>query len=332
MRMFGSILPRTITFALLLAACSESKKEVDTKPIVGVLELPFSHRFGASEPVGAARVEIAPGEVRVDGETVITLDAGKVKAEDRAGYVVPKLKDKLSGKSALALNVHAAVPYATLARVVDTANEAGVKTLVFHVRKPGTTTEAGWMSLGMNRFTQSAEQGGFPESELVAFDSFAAHWEDSIDACSVVQNGDCGYRPMAKAQGGKLDMLLRVRGAGLSVRFRQTGAPPKPAEAPKPKAELIEGIKGPKGGAAPAEEAPPEPSTEHVFSLRSDAASASPSPISGIAAPVCAKTSCPAVVDGDPLSMSGTVLSLIGAAFPDGSPEPRLSWVLPEKG
>jgi len=331
MRMFGSTLPRTITLALSLAACTESKKEVDTKPIVGVLELPFSHRFGASEPAGAARVEVAPGEIRVDGETVVALDAGgKVKPEDRAGYVIPKLKEKLAGKSALALSVHAAVPYATLARVVDTANEAGVKTLAFRVRKPGTTTESGYMSLGMHRFTENADQSQFPESEQIAFDSFAAHWEESIDACQVTQNGDCGYRPMAKAQGGKLDMLLRVRGAGIAMRFRQTGAPPKPEAAKPKKAEMIEGIKG--APAAAAEEAPPEPSTEHVFSLRAEAASASPSPITGIAAPVCGKTSCPAVVEGDPQSMSGTVLSLIGAAFPDGAPEPRLSWVLPPKG
>jgi hypothetical protein len=29
--------------------------------------------------------------------------------------------------------------------------------------------------------------------------------------------------------------------------------------------------------------------------------------------------------------MSGTVISLIGAAFPDGAPEPKLAWVLPKK-
>jgi hypothetical protein len=331
MRKLRSFSHTTFLALGLLSACTGGDKKADSKPIIGVLELPFSHRFGGTEPVGAARVEVAPGEIRVDGETVAVLDGGRVKPEDRSGYLVPKLKEKLAGKSAVALIVHAAVPYATLARVVDTATEAGAKALAFQVRKPGTSTEFGWMSLGMNRFTENADQGQFPENELLAWDNFSAHWEESIDACQGTQNGDCGYKPVAKAPGGKLDMLLRVRGNGIAMRFRQTGAPAKPAEAPKPKAkaQMLEGIKG---GAAPAEEAPPEPATEHVFSLRAEAATTSPSPISGISGPVCGHTSCPSVVEGDPHSMSGTVLSLIGAAFPDGSPEPRLSWVLSPKG
>ena len=35
------------------------------------------------------------------------------------------------------------------------------------------------------------------------------------------------------------------------------------------------------------------------------------------------------VLDAEGISMSGTVLSLIGAAFPEGTPEPKLAFVLP---
>jgi hypothetical protein len=142
-------------------------------------------------------------------------------------------------------------------------------------------------------------------------------------------------------------MMLRVRGSGLALRFRQAGAPAvadagtdagesgakltakaKSKSKPKKKrAEMLDGIK-----AAPvAEETPPEPATEHVFTLRTDQATAEPSPISGIVKPVCSGMTCPVVLDAEGISMSIQVLSLLGASFPDGTPPPSVAWVLPPK-
>ena len=195
------------------------------------------------------------------------------------------------------------------------------------MRKPGSNTDTGWLVVKQNRFVTSADDGKFDESALASWDSFGQVWEDAVDACQASQRGDCGYKPLAKAQGGKLDLMLRARGTGLALRFRQTGVP-TPTEAPKPvkkAAEMLDGIKG----APAAEEVPPEPSTEHVFTLRADQATVTPSPVSGIMKTMCGSQACPAVVDADTISMSGRVLSLVGAAFPDGSPEPNLAWVLP---
>lgn len=317
-----------LCFGLAAGACDKQEIKSDGKPIVGVLELPIVHRHGASEPADAARIEIGASEIRVAGEPVLTLENGKVPSAERNGYLLPKLKDKLAGKRVLALTVYAASPYATLARVIHTGFEAGARELAFRVRKPGTTTDTGWMVLHDVHFTPSAEDGGFGEAGLLPWDKFAAHWEESLDACKAgVRSGDCGYSPLGKAVGGKLDMMLRVRGTGMALRFRQTGAPPPPEKPKKPKVEMLEGIKG--GAAQNAEPEEPEPATEHVFTLRADQAAEAQSPISGITRPVCANTSCPAVVDAEGISMSGTVLSLIGAAFPDGTPEPKLAFVLP---
>jgi hypothetical protein len=311
-----------------LTACSTEEPKVEAAPALGVLELPLAHRNADSAPAGAVRVEVTPSEIRVEGESVLKLENGKIPAAEVSGYELPKLKAKLTGKSALAISTHAATPYATLARVMQTGYAAGAREFAFQVRKPNTTKDTGWLVVKQNHFTESAESGKFEESDLVSWDSFTKVWDESLNACQSSSRGDCGYAPMAKAEGGKLDMMLRVRGSGLAVRMRQTGVPEaaeKPAEKPKPKVEMLEGVKG----AAPAEETPPEPSTEHVFTLRADQATITPSPISGITKPVCGSQTCPVVFDAEGISMTVHVLSLLGAAFPDGTPAPKVAWVLP---
>ena len=321
----------TTSFAL---GCTKSEEvKPDAKPIVGTLELPISHRNAAAEPGGAASIEIGTGEIRLAGETVVTLENGKVPAAELSGNVIPKLKAKLAGKRGLALTVYAASPYATLLRVIESGFEAGAKELAFRVRKPGSNTQTGWLTVHESHIAPSADDSKFADVALLPWEKFTGGWEESLDACSSgMRGGDCGYRPIAKATGGKLDLMLRVRGPGVALRFRQTGAPPAPEAPKKPKAELLEGIKGAKQAAAAEEEPPPEPATEHVFTLRADQTAELPSsPISAITRPVCGSVSCAAVLESEGISMSGTVISLIGAAFPDGAPEPKLAWVLPKK-
>ncbi len=327
--------PLLLCAALLacLCACDGSGSEEDKKPIVGLLELPISHRTSGARPADATQVEIGVTEVRIDGESVLTLDNGKVQAADAQNDQLPKLAGKLGAKRALAITVHAATPFATLGQVLKTALASGPKELAFQVRKPNSTTESGWLVIKQSHFAESADDPKFNVDELVAWDSFTKVWEDALGACQASSRADCGYRPLAKAEGGKLDLMLRVRGSGLALRFRQTGMP-TPAEgeaAPekpkKPAVEMLEGIK-----AQPAaEEEAPEPSTEHVFTLRADQATIDPSPVSGIVKPTCSGQTCSAVLEAEAISMSGRVISLIGAAFPDGTPEPKLAWVLTKR-
>ena len=349
-RIGGSLRGAALATCALLA-CSDGKEEVkpDPTPRLGVLELPIAHRTDDALPAKAAQLEITPTALLVDGDEVLSLDKGKLPASELAGYDIAKLKRTLAGKPALAISVYAATPYATLARVLHSAVSAGIDGVTFRVRRPNATSKTGWLTIPRSRFTASADEAKFPETELLAWDSFGSAWEESLAACQVSAKADCGYRPLSKAQGGKLDMLLRVRGTGIALRFRQAGAAPQaPAGAAlheqiapdggrkakdKPKrrkrAELLDGV----AGSAPRDEQPPPaPSTEHVFTLRGDQATADPSPITGIVRPVCGSVSCPVVVDADGVSMSGQVLGLLGAAFPDGAPAPSVAWVLPPKG
>jgi hypothetical protein len=314
-------------------------------PRVGVLELATSHRIGDNTP-GGAQIELSPKELVVDGETVIPLENGKIPAGEKSGYEITKLKPKLAGKSSIALSVFAAVPYATLARVMHTAFSAGVGEVGFKVRKPNSTNQIGWIALKQNRFIESPDKAGFEESELLPWDKFTAVWDEALSGCQAAgPKADCGYAPMAKASGGKLDLMLRVRGSGYALRFRQAGVPeaaaPTDAGTPvekvaekgkkkgkKKKAEMLDGIKA---GPEAAEEAPPEPSREQVFTLRADQATVDPSPITGIVKPVCGSTVCPIVLDVEGISMAGQVFGLLGAAFPDGTTLPKIAWVLPPK-
>ena len=342
-----------LSAALLSVACSKDEVKPDMTPRLGLLELGSSHRTGDPEPSSAARVEITQTEIVVDGVSALPLEKnGKIPMPERSGFEVPKLKAALQGKKAVAVSVYAAVPYATLARALNTAVEAGVSEIAFKVRKPNASNQSGWIDLKNSRFVKSTEELAFPESQLLPWDSFVKVWDESLDACKASSRADCGYKPLAKAEGGKLDLMLRVRGSGYALRFRQAGAPPVAADAGVPpaatasadkaaskkskdkgkkkkghgKAEMLDGIK-----AAPEapEEKPPEPQTEQVFTLRTDQATIDPSPISGITRPVCGSIQCPIVFEPEGVSMSSQVIALLGAAFPDGTPAPLVAWVLP---
>jgi hypothetical protein len=334
-----------LSVLIVVTACDKEEVKPDNTPRVGVLELGTAHRIGDPAPSGPAHIEISPSELVVDGEQLIPLENGKIPVAEKSGYEIPKLKAKLGGKQSLALSVHAAVPYATLARVMYTGSEAGIKEVGFKVRKPNSTNQIGFIDVKQFRFIKSPEAAEFAESELVPWDKWTAVWDDAISACQAAgPKADCGYAPMAKAQGGKLDLMLRLRGSGSALRFRQAGAaeaapdagtptaaapePKKKDKKKRKKAEMLDGIK-----AAPeaAEEAPPEPSHEHVFTLRTDQSTVDPSPISGIVKPLCSSIACPVVLDVEGISMSGQVFGLLGAAFPDGTTAPKIAWVLPPK-
>lgn len=328
---------RVVTWALCVACsgmsgfgCGAEEAKPNLPAVLATIELPIAHRTANAAPSEATQVELGTSELRIEGGRELKLTNGRVPAGEIRDHVLANFKAKLGAKRVVAISAHAAVPYATLALVIHTALTSGAKELAFKVRKPGSNTDTGWLFVRDNRFARSAEQAVFAAAELPTWDSFARVWEDAVDACQQIsQRGDCGYKPVLKAAGGQLDLMLRARGTGLALRFRQTGAP-EPATQPKTArqaAEMLDGVKAP----PQAREAPPEPSTEHVFTLRADQATVTPSPISSVMKLACGSQTCPAVVDAESGSMSGRVIALIGAAFPDGSADPKLAWVLPSQ-
>src|SRR3954452_10801731 len=96
------VLSACLLGTLAQLGCESTETKTEAAPIVGVLELPIVQRNGGNPMATAAKVEISPSELRVDGEPVLTLQNGKVPPAEAVGYVLPKLKLKLAGKGGLA--------------------------------------------------------------------------------------------------------------------------------------------------------------------------------------------------------------------------------------
>ncbi|MGW8314485.1 MAG: hypothetical protein ACWGNV_02715 [Bacteroidales bacterium] len=62
------------------------------------------------------------------------------------------------------------------------------------------------------------------------------------------------------------------------------------------------------------------------FTMRAEQAVRPESPFSATVQPVCGQEECAAVVESEGISLTARVIGLIGAAFPDGAPEPSLAF------
>jgi biopolymer transport protein ExbD len=337
-----------------LSACGGDKaaeQAAPSGPIVGVLELPISLRTGGAAPADSHDVEISPTEVHVAGQPVLTLASGAVTAADRQGVQLPKLTAALNKTphAALALAVAAAVPYDTVSLVLSTAKAAGVRSVAFKVRPHGGGSSTGWLTLealdvGPKSKTDQAVQ--FAGLATRPWSDFASKWDDVQGACRASPTGSCAFKPTKVAEGGDLKIVLHSAGQGVNVDFFRIGDPPPEAAAPAPpaakpgkasktskkkagkkhKPELIDGVKT-TDVVAEVEEAPP--ATEALFQFRAQEAVTAPSAVSETLKPVCGTTSCGVVVQAEKATLFVRMLSLLGAAFPDGTPAPRVVFELP---
>jgi hypothetical protein len=315
--------------SVLAWGCSgeEEKPAEAAQPIVGVMELPVSLRNADAAPSDARKVEISPAELRVDGEPVLTLTGGKIAASDRTGDIVTKLKDKLGtpARSTMSIELHAGTPYATTALVLASASTAGIRNVAFKVRKPGGSSDVGWLSLNGFHTVSAGTDATFENVATRPWSDFVNAWEAVEGACRGAMSGNCAYKPEKIAEGGQLLIALHSSGDGININFKQVGAPvPEAAPAPA-KVEMLEGV--PVDPVREAEEAPP--ATSAGFQFRAKEAQSSPSPISATIKPVCGTSACGALVQADAITLTTKVLALTGAAFPDGTPAPNLAFEVP---
>jgi biopolymer transport protein ExbD len=337
---------------LWFCACGGDKPDAQAAasgPIVGVLELPISLRTAGAAPADFHDVEISPTEVHVGGQPVLTLASGAVTAADRQGVLLPKLTAAL-GKAPharLALAVAAAVPYDTVAVVLATVKAAGVRSVAFKVRPHGSSSATGWLALDnldVRPKSKTDEEVVFEGLAKQSWSDFAGKWDEVQGACRASPTGSCAFKPAKVAEGGDLKIVLHAAGQGVNVDFFRIGGPPPEAAAPeqpaakpgkadkkankkKRKAELIDGVKAPKDVVAEVEEAPP--ATEALFQFRAQEAVSVPSAVSETLKPVCGTASCGVVVQAEKATLFVRMLSLLGAAFPDGTPTPRVVFELP---
>ena len=339
--------PRTFVIALslviALAACGgEDKTEEGTEapkgPVLGVLELPVSLRTGDAPPDGR-KVEAGLAELRVDGNTVLTLESGKITAADRQGDVAPKLVAALKtpAKSAIVLSAHSGLSYETLALILSSAHAAGIRDLALHVRKAGGSTEAGYAVYKNFQLTPRTDaEVAMPSVDARTWDEMNAAWQAMHDACRAAETGSCAYVPGTALQGGKLKIVLFAAGQGVNLNFFRVGLTPE-ALAAEEKArtdalaakqeDVVQGRKKATDVAEEMEEGPP--ASEALFQFRAQEALETPSALTETMRPLCGNRACGAVVSAEPQTLLVRVASLIGAAFPDGGAAPVLAFELP---
>ena len=329
-----------------LSAC-KSKAEEETvgaakdevgRPL-GDLELPVSLRTRDSQPTDAHKLEATTDQLRVNGAPVISLTKGAVAPEDIREGIIPKLETALRAQShqTIAMRLEAIIPYETVAMVLHTAKQAGVMNAAFQVRETGSTTRTGW--LNVDSYVMSSRADDIPPFLSVtpkSWDAFTSKWQSVTSACRTAASGNCAYADTNFAKGGALKIELHTSGRGLNVNFFRRGLTPaqEHEEEVKRRKDLAKKKESFLQGHIKHDEMVEylllgDPSTQALFQFRYQEALAAPSALTQTIAPVCAQEKCGVLIAADKISPMVRVVSLLGAAFPDGTQQPAYAFEMP---
>lgn len=341
------------SFAVLCAclalsgACKASEQELpagasptdEVGRALGELELPVSLRTGGAAPSSAARVEATDEQLRLDGVPVVALERGRVSDADRRDGIIPKLADKLRApaRQTLALSLQANLPYETMALAMNTAAQAGVHELAIQVRKTGASAQTGWLNVpGFVMSAKAEELPTLPGLSYMSWNAFTDHWQEVFDGCRTSKNGNCAYVNTNIADGGTLRTELFANGRGINVNFFRRGltSEQEAAETVKREQQLAAKKEDYLQGRISREDLEElillgHPSTYALFQFRYAEALAAPSALTKTIAPVCHAERCGIVVTSTNVTEVLKVVSMIGAAFPDGTTLPTLAFEMP---
>lgn len=335
--MFRLPFPRLVLVPLLvvgLAACEEEEEKEDTGPLVGDLEIPVSLRSSDSLGANPLRIEVGATELHLDGRKVLDLNAGEVPEAERRDHRLSKLESAIRGggeRDAAAVRLHVNTPYETMVAVLESLGEVGVSQVGFEVRK-GNGTETGFIvPADVSVQEPSDDPVEFEGTAQRGWDEVVEHWDVMHEACRKAKSIDCDAKPDVVAEGGDAQMTLRAWGKAVKLHFERFGEPEEAdggVDEPKKPAPvaMIPGVPV-QAPAEDEEEEEIEPMTRAVFTWKLAAALQPESAVSLATRPLCGAKPCGAVVTSEYRTPSMRALAFIGAAFPDGSPAPRLVFV-----
>lgn len=321
--------PLMVALLLGVTACGEEAPppEPELPPLVGGLEVPISLRNDGATPTNALRIEIGMGEMHVDSHALFEMTGGRPAASEVTPTGYPALLQRVQAspaRTSAALTIYATVPYGTTVRVMQTLIAAGYHEFSFAVRAADGSPTIRWLTLTSPEIAPAEGDVAMVGTER-PWEDFTSHWSEVYDACRGGHYVDCDGLPAVAAPGGHLQLELWTRGSGMILRFDQidvgdAGVPTAPTVA------MLPGVPQPTSGDDP----PPRPFTTGAFSFRAEEANQATSAISATTRPVCATAVCPTVVVADDITPTMRVISLLGAAFPNGTTAPRLAFRLPE--
>lgn len=333
----------------LLAGCNLLKGDKDLPPGATAadevgrplpdFELPVSLRLQDAPPSDARQIEATDEQLRIDGSPVVALTKGRVAAVDQVNGVIPKLEERLRSpqRSTLALRLQANLPYETAALVLNTARKAGVSNAAFQVREVGEAKKTGWLAI--NGYVMSSKADDVPPITAVeakSWNAFTDKWQPIFDGCRTAPNGNCAYVNDNYAEGGTLKMELMASGRGININFFRRGlTPAQEADEEQLRAQLLSRKKEDflQGRITHDDMVEAlllgDPSTYALFQFRYQEALKSPSALTKTMGPICHKDKCSLVVTADPITHMLNVVTMLAAAFPDGTTMPAIAFEQP---
>jgi len=303
------------------------------------MELPVSLRTTDSQPVNAYEVEATSEGIHLGGSPVQKLEKGNPAPEDVRDGILPKLEAALRGqsKSTVALRLEAIIPYETLALILNTAKQVGVNNAAFQVREVGSSPKTGWIAVDNYVMASRADDvPPIPTVNALSWDDFTKNWDTVTKACRQAPSGNCAYADKNFARGGTLKIELHTSGRGLNVNFYRRGLTPaqEHEEEVKRTKELAKKKESFLQGHISHEEMVEflllgDPSTQAFFQFRYQEALASPSALTDTIGALCHQQKCPIEISADKVSPMVRVVSLLGAAFPNGQQQPAYAFEMP---
>jgi hypothetical protein len=303
------------------------------------IELPVSLRLFDRPPNDARQLEANDQQLSMDGTAIVALAKGRVAPADKTAGFIPKLEARLQSppRSTVALRFQANVPYETVALVLSTARKVGMSNAAIQVRETGAAKKTGWLML--DGFVLSSKADDVPLIPAIknrTWNDFTDNWEAILAGCKTSPTGNCAYVNDNFAMGGTLKQELMASGRGINVDFFRRGlTPQQEAVEDKNRAKILAAKKEDflQGRISHDDMVEAlllgDPSTYALFQFRYQEALRGPSALAKTMAPMCHKQRCGIVLTADPITPLLNVVSMIGAAFPDGTPMPVFAVELP---
>lgn len=328
--------------ASMLAACEKEAPPVPAEPVptIGALELPISQWN-----TGAARgmeITLVNDAIFAGGSKVVELSRGQVAPALRTVRGLPDLATALEAaeRPSLTINAHGTVGFGTLARVIETASQRGFTEFQISVRTSSAMPATrGYLPLSHPLIVVGAN-ADLPFAEpRRSFREVNDAWQAMFDACRGARYIDCDQVPAERAKDdGSFYVALFSRGSAMQIHFRRFGVPAPTEAAAAPQAAVPDRARNAQTqelavGQTDDQSHPLDMLQLNVdgatFSMRAEVAAQPDNGITHTTRTLCGARRCDLVLEGDEETPLLRIVTLLGAAFPNGAQVPRIAVRVP---
>lgn len=323
------LLSLVVSGAFVAGGC---KKEPEAPAVVPPnervpnIELPLSRRSGDPVSTGAPLVLIAFDAINVGGRDVTPLNRGALTPVQDELAAIPAVQAAVpSGTTEVRIRMHASAKYGTLLAVLASLRAAGVTRIGFDVKKNSLGDETGTLVVAsLEPRVATRESPTFQEPYARSWDTISEIWDDAFVACEGSAGSfDCSPVTDKLALGGDVEIGIFRRQGALILYFQRFGFGNDIPAAENFMNQQNTRTAGVRNRDRDREERPP--ATSASFGFRWESLNADPeSPLAVVMRAATANGPVGVHIAADRNSEGGAILSVIGAAFPDGVTAPAI--------